>query len=252
MYSLRTELRYFVAAIQVLTRVPAPQLPGFAPVWLQRGVKYFPLVGALVGALCAIVLLGASALWSGVLPALLSTAFGIALTGAFHEDGLADFFDSFGGSDRETRLAIMKDSHLGVYGALALGLAISAKVSSLAALPLTVAWAALIAAHAGGRLAAVAVISVLPYSGEVSAAKIKPLGHGFVRSDLGIAIACGLLPALLLPFSTGLVACLTGIVAAVAVAWIARWLLGGYTGDVLGAVEQSYEIAFLLGAAACV
>jgi len=252
MRHMRREFIYFLTAVQLLTRLPVPRLHGFAHRWMERGVKYFPLTGALVGAGCAAILLASSQLWGGTLPALLTIAAGIAITGGLHEDGFADFFDSMGGATREARLAILKDSRIGTYGALALGAGIGIKVFALAGLPLAIGAAALVPAHAGGRLAAVAVISALPYAGGLSAAKIKPLGHGMKWTDLAIAAAFGIIPLLLLPGAFGLPALAAGIAAAGIAAWMARRLLGGYTGDVLGAVEQVYEIAFLLAAAACV
>ncbi len=164
MRTLRAEFGYFLGAVQFLTRLPVPPLNGFAPVWLDRGVKYFPLAGIVVGSLCAGVYLLASALWSGVLPALLAVAAGVALTGAFHEDGFADFFDCMGGQSHEARLAIMKDSRLGTFGVLALGFAMAIKVAALAAIPAHAVAAALIAAHAGGRFATIAVMPMLPYA----------------------------------------------------------------------------------------
>ena len=247
-----SELRYFLAAVQVLTRLPVPALRGFEEEWLERGVKYFPLAGALVGAACAAILFAASRLWGGMLPALITIAAGIAMTGGLHEDGFADFFDSMGGATREARLTIMKDSRLGTYGVLALGAGLGAKIFALAALTPATGAAALIALHAGGRLAAAAVISMLPYAGGISAAKIKPLGYGITRADLAIAAIFGILPLFLLPWVTALLAFAIAGAASTLAALYARHLLGGYTGDVLGAVEQSYEIAFLLAAAACV
>ncbi len=252
MRMLRAELGYFLGAVQFLTRLPVPHLSDFAPDWLDRGMKYFPLAGILVGSISAAVLLAASAVWNGDLPALLAVAAGIALTGAFHEDGFADFFNSMGGQTREARLAIMKDSRLGTFGVLALGLAIAVKVFALAALPAAVAAAALVAAHAGGRFTAIAVMPLLPYAGDASTAKAKPLATNITAAGLMIAAAFGLPPVLLLPLSAGLTACLAGFTAALFIAWRARRLLGGFTGDVLGAIEQSFEIGFLLGVAACV
>ncbi|MGO9546454.1 MAG: adenosylcobinamide-GDP ribazoletransferase [Rhodomicrobium sp.] len=249
---MRREFIYFLTAVQLLTRFPVPRLRNFAERWMERGVKYFPLTGALVGAICAAVFLGTSQFWSGTIPALLTIAAGIAITGGLHEDGFADFFDSMGGATREARLSIMKDSRLGTYGVLALGAGVGCKVFALAGLPLAIGAAAMIPAHAGGRLAAVAVISMLPYAGGLSAAKIKPLGHGMKWIDLAIASVFGTLPLLLLPATFGLPALAAGAIAAALAAWAARRLLGGYTGDVLGAVEQVYEIAFFLAAAACV
>jgi adenosylcobinamide-GDP ribazoletransferase len=251
MRHLRREILYFLTAVQLLTRLPVPRLRGFAQRWMERGVKYFPLTGAIVGAACAAIFLGASHLWGGTLPALLTIAAGIAITGGLHEDGFADFFDSMGGATREARLSIMKDSRIGTYGVLALVAGVGMKVFALAALPIAIGAAALVSAHAGGRLAAVAVISMLPYAGGLSAAKIKPLGHGMKWSDLAIAAVFGVLPLLLLPVAFGLPALAAGLIAAALAAMAARRLLGGYTGDVVGAVEQTFEIAFLLAAAAC-
>src|SRR5258707_10292475 len=158
MRALGQELRYFAAAVQFLTRLPIPLGSDYQSLWLERGVKYLPAIGALIGAICASVLQITSHLWGGSLPSVLAVAVGIVLTGGLHEDGFADFFDALGGSTREDRLAIMKDSRLGTYGALALGFGVAIKVLALAALPLTIALHALIAASAGGRFAAVAVI----------------------------------------------------------------------------------------------
>jgi adenosylcobinamide-GDP ribazoletransferase len=249
---MRREFIYFLVAVQVLTRLPVPRMQGFAQRWMERGVKYFPLTGAIVGVACAGVLLAASYLWHGMLPALLTVAAGILITGGLHEDGFADFFDSMGGATREARLAIMKDSRIGTYGALALGAGIATKIFALAGMPLWIAAVGLIASHAGGRLAAVAVISLLPYAGGLSAAKIKPLGRGVTRADLAIAVAFGLAPLVLLPGRFALTALAASAITALITARGARRMLGGYTGDVLGAVEQVYEISFLLALAACV
>ncbi len=252
MRMLRAEFGYFLGAVQFLTRLPVPHLEDFAPEWLDRGVKYFPLAGLVVGAICAAVLLAASALWNGVLPALLAVAAGIAATGAFHEDGFADFFDAMGGTTREARLAIMKDSRLGTFGVLALGIAVALKVFALAALPAAVAAAALVAAHAAARFTAIGVMPFLPYAGDASTGKAKPLATNITVFGLAIAACFALPPLLLLPLGAGLTACLAGFIAAVFMAWRAKRLLGGFTGDVLGAIEQSYEIAFLLAVAACI
>ena len=250
MTALRAEFGYFLGALQFLTRLPVPDQGSFTAEWLDRGVKYFPLAGLLVGAISAAVLLAASSLWNGALPALLAIAAGIAATGAFHEDGFADFFDAMGGTTREARLAIMKDSRLGTFGATALGMDIALKVFALAALSPIAGAGALIAAHAGGRFAAIAAMAYLPYAGDSSTAKPKPLATNITGRGLAIG-ACFAAPALLLlPFPAGLAACLAGFAASLFIAWRATRLLGGFTGDALGAIEQSFEIAFLLAVAA--
>lgn len=235
----------------MLTRLPVPRLQDFGTGTIERGAKYFPLVGAVVGAVCAVVFWAGSMLWTGMLPAIVAVAVGVALTGAFHEDGLADFFDALGGATPAARLTIMKDSHLGTYGVLALVFTSLAKCSALATLSPGVGCFALIAAHSGGRFVTVAVISLFSYAGDVGAAKVKPLQSSAAHQGLMIATAFGLLPVLALPLRAGVPGALAGILVASWASLSARRLLGGYTGDVLGAVEQSYEVAFLISIAAC-
>src|SRR3569832_2519825 len=104
------EAGQFWNAMRFLTVIPAPAADGIEDEWLMRAAKYFPLVGIIVGAISAAVLLLASKLWIGFLPPLLAVAASVALTGALHEDGLADTADGLGGGrSREARLAIMKD-----------------------------------------------------------------------------------------------------------------------------------------------
>lgn len=251
MQALRVEFYYFLGAVQFLTRLPTPHLNSFTAEWLDRGVKYFPLAGILIGSICAAVFVAASTLWTGILPALLAIAVGVAITGAFHEDGFADFFDAMGGATRQAKLDIMKDSRLGTFGVLALGFSITAKIAAVSSLSLPVAVTALIAAHSGGRLAAVAIMPTMPYAGDPATAKAKPLATNITALGLAVAAAFGLAPLLLLPISIGLTAAIAGGAAAIFIAWRARRLLGGFTGDVLGAIEQSYEVSFLLAVAAC-
>lgn len=246
------EAKLLCTALQFLTRLPAPQFADFEPGWLDRSAKYFPLVGLLVGAICAAGLLAATQIWSGALAALFAIAVGLLITGAFHEDGLADFFDSLGGSTREARLAIMKDSRVGTYGVLALIVALSAKVIALASMPLSTAVAALIAAHAGGRFAAVIGVATMPYAGDPSAAKVRPLGKNGHAVGLLLGLLFGLAPIALLPGLESAAGLAFAALLAVSIALLAQRMLGGITGDALGAIEQAYEVGFLLGIAACV
>jgi adenosylcobinamide-GDP ribazoletransferase len=249
-----SEASHFWNALRFLTVIPVPGVERVEDDWLMRAAKYFPLVGIIVGGFSAVVLLLAAKIWSGLLPPLLAIAAGIVLTGALHEDGLADTADGFGGGrSRESRLAIMKDSRIGTYGTLALGLTVALRVAALAVLPPWIGAAALIAAHAGGRLAAAATMTALPYAGDPAATKLSyseaPLRPG------EIALAAILILVALLPLArTGLFAALIGLLfGAAPAAWLvdrAQKLIGGYTGDVLGATEQLFEVGFLLGVAA--
>ncbi|WP_173402832.1 adenosylcobinamide-GDP ribazoletransferase, partial [Methylibium sp. T29] len=135
MTGLRHELRVFFVALQFLTRLPVPHWVGHESKLLQRAVRHFPLVGALIGATGAAVALGALQLWPATVAATLAVAATVWLTAAFHEDGLADTFDALlGAAPREKALAIMKDSRIGSYGAAALSLLLLLRVLLLAEL----------------------------------------------------------------------------------------------------------------------
>lgn len=245
------QVRLFLCAAQFLTRVPVPALPGFEPDWISRSARYFPLVGLLVGGACAAVFWGASQVWSGWLPALLAIAAGVLITGAFHEDGLADTADGLGGGQTPARrLAIMKDSRIGTYGALALGLVLALKAAALAELPAALGAWALVAAHAAGRGAAVCAMRLLPYVAQARTTKWKPAPADLSLGEVLTALAIAGLPLALSPSGVVPLALLSASVLAVALALTARRLLGGYTGDVLGAVEQIFELGFILGVTA--
>jgi adenosylcobinamide-GDP ribazoletransferase len=263
---LRQALRLFFVALQFLTRVPVPAwaTAGFQASWLNGCVAWFPAVGALVGGVGAVVLLLAGAAWPGAVAALLAVTATVVLTGAFHEDGLADTFDALGGAvPRERALEIMKDSRIGSYGAAALGLGLALRVALLATLAAADAWLAaqaLVAAHLLGRMAAVGVMATLPYAGDVAHAKAKPLATSLARSTaLGaLAVALLLLAAVVAAYRPGQ-ALGTALAALAAVGGVVlamrRWLhrrLGGYTGDTLGASEQLGEIVVLMAWAATV
>jgi adenosylcobinamide-GDP ribazoletransferase len=247
-------VRLFLVALQFLTRLPV-RLSHFEPAWLNDCVRHFPLVGGLVGAVGAAVLVGAAQFWPAWIAALLALTATVALTGGFHEDGLADTFDALGGAvGRDKALTIMKDSRIGSYGALALGLSLLLRAALLAVLaqrPLLGAIAALMASHSLARAAAVGVMVSLPYGGEVEHAKAKPLALAVAPRNFGMALGwCLLLGLALSLVGIAPLRLLAALVAATAVALLMRdWLrrrLGGYTGDGLGATEQLAEIAVLL------
>lgn len=241
------ELRLFLWAVQFLTRLPVPAQPDHEADWTVRSARYFPLAGQIVGGLAAAAFWAAAQVWSGWIAALLAIAVGILVTGALHEDGLADTADGLaGGGDRSRRLAIMKDSRTGTYGVLALVLAVGLKAGALAALSPLVAVAALVAAHGAARAAAVLAMT-LPYAGDREAAKWTPeRPRGF---ELVMALAFAAWPLAFLPAASAGLGLLLGTGLALVPALLARRLIGGQTGDVLGAAEQAFEVGFLLGVA---
>lgn len=251
--ALRHEARLLGVALQYFTRLPVPGSCRFDPDWLNQSVRYFPVAGWVVGAVSAGVLwLAAQALPMPV-AALLAVAAAIAVTGAFHEDGLADTFDALGGHvSAERALEIMRDSRIGTFGALALVVVIGLRWQALAALPLALGMAMLLAANATARAGAASLMAVLPYVRLDADAKAKPVAQHLGGRRWLATVLLGLLPvaalALWLPgWAPALGAgVLAAAVACVACARWARRRLGGYTGDVLGCTEQCAEVAFAL------
>lgn len=237
------------AATGFLTRLPVRSSAGEG--FLVRAAAAFPVVGAGIGLAGALAYALAAALALPPLPcALAALAVVAALTGALHEDGLADFCDGIGGGrDRHDRLRIMRDSHIGAFGTLALVLAVGLRASLIAAVaaPGGVV-AAMIASGAVSRALLPPVMALVPpaRSGGLAAAAGKP-GPAASWLALGLAAAVAWL---CLGFAGGLAAIAAAGAATAAVALLARRALGGHTGDVLGACQQAAEIAVLAVAAA--
>mgnify|MGYP004701904867 CR=1 FL=1 len=251
---MRAELEYFFAALRFFTRLPVPAWVGHSSAQLNHAARYFPLVGVIVGAIGAAVTLAALQLWPATLAVILGMAATLLATGAFHEDGLADSIDGCGGGwTREQVLAIMKDSRIGSYGAVGIGLTLLAKFAALTALaavsPAPTFLAALIAGHSVSRFASTTLIFALDYVRDDASSKSKPLATRLGRGELAVAALFGLAPCLLLPAASVIVAlALVGLVTLLAARYFVR-RIGGYTGDCLGATQQLSELAFYFGLA---
>lgn len=235
-------------ALAFLTRVPVPG--DWRAADLAASVPWFPLIGAAIGLAGALVYGFAN--WLGLPPwpaAAVALATTIWLTGALHEDGLADVADGFGGGRTPgDKLRIMRDSRIGSYGTLALVLAVLARTGAIATIaePAAVA-AAMVSAGAVSRAALPAVMATLPPARTDGLAAGVGRPHP-LRAAAAVAIAA-LITALLLG-GAAIGALIAGGVGALAVALLARRQLGGHTGDVLGAVQQLTEIGALFGAVA--
>jgi adenosylcobinamide-GDP ribazoletransferase len=245
-YVLLTDI---TACLVFLTRIPLAVAGLDAERKLARSAWAFGVVGVLVGGIGAVVY--AIAWGFGLAPlvaATLAVAAMTAVTGALHEDGLADTVDGFGGGrDREAKLLIMRDSRLGAFGAVALMLTLVLKIATLAALaePAVVA-SVLVAAATASRAAMVVVMAVL------APARADGLGASSGAPSVATA-AAGVALAVIVAFAVvpAAVGLLVGVVAGgAAMAWLAHRQIGGHTGDVLGATQQVTEIAALVVAAA--
>jgi adenosylcobinamide-GDP ribazoletransferase len=243
----------FLQALAFLTILPVRTKSSLTENGLFTYARFFPAAGILIGILSGAVFCLASEIWPGLVPALLAVTASLIATGALHEDGLADTADAFGGGwTREQRLAIMKDSRLGTYGVLALGLGIALKVSALALLSPSLAFFGLIAAHAGARFAPVMVLTTQDYAGDRTTAKtayaptqlaMPEARHAFLWTLLAM------IPVLVMRPLAVVAAVVLGGALSLALALYSRKAIGGYSGDVLGAIEQLFEIGFLLGLA---
>jgi adenosylcobinamide-GDP ribazoletransferase len=261
------QLALFFAAVQFLTRLPTPAVRNFDPSSLSRSVRYFPLVGILVGLINVGVLwLSSLRLPDGVSIGLMLAASAV-LTGALHEDGFADACDGFGGGATPDRvLAIMKDSRIGAYGAVGIVLMLGLKWTALVALPLALLPLVVVAAHAMSRWCSVALIWRLAYVRADDEAKAKPFAGRLRGSAWALSGLIGV--AGFAPFAVAWArwsgagpalgaAVLGGGAAAAALAALLaavyfRRRIGGYTGDCLGAAQQLAELAFLLGGLAAI
>jgi adenosylcobinamide-GDP ribazoletransferase len=236
-------MRGFLGAVQFLTRIPVrTRTP---PLDLARAAVWFPVVGGLIGVAVGGIAAGLGEVVPGAVAAAVAVLVGIAITGALHEDGLADTADALaGGWTPERRLEILEDPRHGSFGVAALCGSIVLRIVAVAALTGGDAFTGLVAAHALARGAAVAAMAVVPL------AKPDGLGAAYARSvGRRRAALAGLLAVGIAAAATGWWAgplTAAAVTAAALVIYFAWRTIGGITGDVLGAVEQLAECAVLV------
>jgi adenosylcobinamide-GDP ribazoletransferase len=244
MNALRAELALFLSAMGLLTRVPMPRWIGWAGDLMNQSSRYFAVVGALIG------LAGGLVWWLAalVLPAMAAAGLALAamvlLTGALHEDGLADCADGLGGGKfGDEALEIMRDSRVGTYGALALVFSVGLRWVALAAL--APVWGVLALAIAGG----IGRAMMVPATALAGYARREGLGGSLAGGAGGVEVSAALGTALVL----GIVGGWAGLLALVLAAAVSGGFLfymtrrvGGYTGDGLGAMAQLAEITAML------
>jgi adenosylcobinamide-GDP ribazoletransferase len=242
-----TLLRRFFIAVQFLTRLPVPLNSPSSEPELGKAAAFFPLVGVIVGGGAALVSMRLTLvlpLSSSVFCAIVFAAF---ITSGFHEDGLADTFDGFGGSwTKERTLEIMRDSRLGTYGTLALIFLVLGKFNFLSSLPQSQIWRWLIVAHTAARWTTLPLCAWLPYARAEGQGKLVAKQIGFLEIILGTLTL--LLVLQLLPWRASLTAFLvTALLTLLSGLWF-RARLQGISGDCLGATNQLTELALYLTA----
>ncbi|MEP2102027.1 MAG: adenosylcobinamide-GDP ribazoletransferase [Parasphingorhabdus sp.] len=247
-------------AVQFLTRLPVPGLNALtaeqARYGLSRSVIWFPLVGALIGVITAAVLVASEHIWPRAIAVIIALAIEARLTGAFHEDAVADFCDAFGGGhDAESTRRIMKDSRIGSYGALGLILSVGLRAALLIALPQDIIIITLIASACFGRFLAVAVMALVAPVATQDVGLAKDVGGRTGLSDLFLA---ALIAAPVISFFaySQPIAALWGVGAAgLFLFWFRALLLrrlNGSTGDCLGFAAYAGQLIILLAVLAVV
>lgn len=244
MLFLKNQWRYCLTAIMFFTRIPV-SLADFKESDLNKATRYFPLVGLLVGGVGALIFWLAHHILPLDLALLLSMVATILLTGAFHEDGLADSMDGLGGGfGREQVLTIMTDSRIGSYGAISIILILLIKFQALSHQAVLTIPIILVAGHALSRFCAVLVMYAQSYV--KAEGKSKPLATSISVAELMVAASFGLMP---LTFFAAhqLLALLPVLLVWLWFSAKIKACIGGYTGDCLGAMQQLTEVAFYIG-----
>lgn len=241
---LKQQLELLLIAVGFFTRIPVPNTLDFSQQKLNQAGRYFSLVGWFVGGTCAL----AYWLLSQVLPsdiAILGTmVVSVLLTGCFHEDGLADTCDGFGGGwEKQQKLSIMKDSRLGTYGAVAIWMVLTVKYMSLVQIETVVT--SLLVAHVLSRALATSMIFHLPYVSGEKTSKVKPLAELLTFKELAINLLIAAFSLLLVSDIVWLLLIVLGFVYySLKILYLRQ--IGGFTGDTLGAAQQISEVSIYL------
>ena len=239
------EIGHFFVGIMFLTRLPVPSGLRHVEGRLARSARYFPLVGVLIGALSGGVFVVSSMLMPVMVAAGLTLAFSLVLTGALHEDGLADCADGLGGgTTREHTLEIMRDSRVGTFGAAALIFTIGLRWSALTGFTPEQGLLALVMCHTISR----AMIPPVLVSGHYARSRglASSVADGVTSAEAGFAILFAFAVAMIAGPVAGLAGFAGAIIAGGLMLSVLIYRIGGYTGDGLGAIQQVAEITILL------
>lgn len=237
-------LRDLHLAITFLTRIPLPPLASMEPGAMTHALRLFPLIGAGIGGLIGLLYWGLTDLGiPASAAAWIAIAGSLILTGVLHEDGLADTADGFGGGkDREGKLAILRDSQIGAYGAAALVVSLGLKASLLAGFEGKAAVAILALCEGVSRAAMPWMMRLLPPArSDGVAASLEPMGASVLIPTSVITAAL----ILVLAPDKAMVLAIAFVIALLAMRTLAKRQIGGFTGDVLGATQQVALLAML-------
>lgn len=243
---IKGQINLFYLALSFFTRLPVPKTMQYSEVLLNKANRYFSLVGLVIGGILALIYTALISFLPINISILLTMVISLLLTGAFHEDGLADMADGMGGGfTKDKKLEIMKDSRIGTYGSVTLVMAFLLKYTLLAELAVydsNAFFLAIVLSEALSRSIAGSLISSIPYVTDNETSKSKPLAQAQSPLELFILITFGTLPLLYFSFEIGVSILLVLIVFR----WLFKlWLvdkIGGFTGDCLGGGQQISQL----------
>lgn len=240
-------MQRILAALIFFTRLPFWRLGEVPADCFKNIVSRWPLVGWLTSGITVFVLYAASIVWPLSVAVLLAIAARLLATGCLHEDGLADFFDGFGGgTSRDRILAIMKDSYIGSYGVIGLIGYFGLLYTLWSSLPVEVAGCAILAGDPYSKGVAGMIINRLPYARKQEEAKNRTVYSRMTAMEYVVCIGCALLPLLWLPQPAYLWAAVAPVIVWYLLTSFLKKKIGGYTGDCCGALFLLCELSFYL------
>ncbi|ALO17343.1 Cobalamin synthase [Salinivirga cyanobacteriivorans] len=250
---IKREFKILLTAITFFTRIPVYKYADFSKGALNKSSRYFTLVGYIVGGFAALVFYLSNMIFSVSISVILSTGASILLTGAFHEDAIADVFDGFGGGwEKQRILDIMKDSRVGAFGAVGLIMVLITKIMASVEIPVHYIPISIFTAHAISRFSSTLMIYTHEYVRENDDAKAKPMAKSIGTGSIIFSFVLATLPITLF--------CNYWLFLAIIPVWLTKvfmaryfkkWI-GGYTGDCLGAIQQISEVVFYLSVLALI
>ncbi|MEN1785180.1 MAG: adenosylcobinamide-GDP ribazoletransferase [Bacteroidota bacterium] len=252
---MKEELKIFLTAVMFYTRIPCPSWVDHSAVYVNKSVRYFPLIGWIVGIVSGLAFLLGNWLVSPLFAAFLCMTASVWLTGAFHEDGFADVCDGFGGGWTKTQiLTIMKDSRVGTYAVVGLVLLIVLKGALIVQVSgqysTVYLLLVIINGHTLSRAIAATVIFTHQYVREDELSKAKPVAKAYTTANVILVFLLGLIPTIVIGILTQV---LWWFLIPLPLYFVKMYLcqrfqnkIGGYTGDCLGATQQLVEVAYYI------
>lgn len=243
-----------LAALTFFTRLPFWRIKEIPADDFKRVVPLWPLAGWLTGGVMALVLWLMLKVTTPALAWIMALVARLLLTGALHEDGLADFIDGFGGGRiRERTLAIMKDSHIGTYGVIGLIIYYLLMMQVPGSVPPAALCLLVLVGDAWSKCCAAQLINLLPYARTEETAKNKTVYSRMTVGEFFICVLCGLVPAMILTLLAGMPVkmlwlMLVPVVVMVPLVLLFKKRIGGYTGDCCGAAFLLCELMFYMAA----